>query len=131
MEYEPLLMKLSLKQQALFSVLYVRLREENPGPTARGEEDSGIPRGRPRSCRLVPGARGPPPEGEWRGGGVVGTPASGTGGMHHTWMSYKVWKEKCLEAGGIHSSGSGWQGNSPTVRPGHSQTGFVRDRSTM
>lgn len=65
------------------------------------------------------------------GWGIVGTSANGTGGMHHTWMSYKVWKEKCLEAGGIHSSGSGWQGNSPTVRPGHSQMGFVRDRSTV
>lgn len=82
-----LLMSVSLKQWVLFSVLYVRLREKNSGSAARGEEDSGIPRGWPRSCRLVSGARGPPPEGEAvvveqmvaTLGHVAGTSADGVG----------------------------------------------------
>ena len=39
-------------------------------------------------------------------GHVVGTSDNGTEGRHHAWTSYKVWKEKCLEAEGIHSCGS-------------------------
>lgn len=53
-------------------------------------------------AQLVPGRARPSLEGEWLGG-VVGTSDSGTGGRHHALMSYKVWKEKCLEAEGIFS----------------------------
>lgn len=48
----------------VFCYCLVRPRKENSGPAARGEEDSGVPRGRPRSCWLVSGARRPAPEGQ-------------------------------------------------------------------
>ena len=80
----------------------LRFGEEDSGSSARGEEDCGVPRGRPCRGWLVPGARRPPTEGlhhtQRQGPGLRSVPAQGTVPLHQRTGTMMI-TEICYRSG--------------------------------